>query len=168
MHWAALAILLCVAIQRLSELVLDKKNTNALLEAGGVEYGAAHYPLFIALHGGWLVCLLAWTLWVVPPVNWLLFGFYLLLQVGRVWVLLTLGRYWTTRIISSPGAPLLTSGPYRFVRHPNYWTVVCEIALLPAVFGAWEIAAIFSLLNAALLFHRVRIENAALSSRRQT
>lgn len=166
MSWAAFVILLCVALQRLGELVLDKRNTSALLREGGVEHGAGHYPLFIVLHSGWLICLFAWALWFDTQVNWALFGCYLLLQAGRLWVLSSLGRFWTTRIITVPDAPLITSGPYRFVRHPNYWIVICEIALLPLVLGAWEIAAIFSTLNAALLFHRIRIENTALSPRR--
>ncbi|MBT4739249.1 MAG: hypothetical protein HN793_03445 [Rhodospirillaceae bacterium] len=166
MHWAALIILSCVTLQRLGELALDKKNTSALLLSGGVEHGARHYPLFIVLHSSWLICMIVWALWFNAQVNWILLGCYLVLQAGRVWVLLSLGRFWTTRIISVPGAPLITSGPYRFVRHPNYWIVICEIALLPLVLGAWEIAIIFSILNAALLFHRIRIENTALSSRR--
>jgi len=83
-----------------------------------------------------------------------------------VWVLLTLGRFWTTRIISLPDAPLIVSGPYKYARHPNYWIVVCEVALLPSVIGAWEIAGVYTVLNAVLLAHRTKIENAALLSRR--
>jgi methyltransferase len=84
----------------------------------------------------------------------------------RLWVLLSLGPYWTTRIISLPKAPLVRKGPYRFVRHPNYWIVVGEIALLPLVFGETVVATLFSLLNAALLFWRIRVENAALAARK--
>ncbi|MDG2243272.1 MAG: isoprenylcysteine carboxylmethyltransferase family protein [Rhodospirillaceae bacterium] len=166
MQWAAIAILVCVALQRLGELVLDERNTSALMADSGVEFGARHYPLFLILHSSWLISLFAWTVWKSPEVHWILFGVYLLLQAARVWILTTLGRFWTTRIIIVPGAPLVTSGPYRFVRHPNYWIVIFEIALLPAVLGAWEIAVVFSLMNAALLFHRIRVENAALSPRR--
>jgi methyltransferase len=89
-----------------------------------------------------------------------------LLQAGRLWVLRTLGRYWTTRIITVPSAPLVMSGPYRFVRHPNYVVVVCEIALLPLVFDGWEIALVFSVLNAALLHVRIRTEDSVLASRK--
>ncbi len=167
MQWAAIAILVCVALQRLGELLLDKRNTRALMASGGVEFGAKHYPLFLILHSAWLVSLFIWAVWKDPDVHWLLFGGYLLLQIARIWVLTTLGGFWTTRIISIPNAPLITTGPYRFVRHPNYWIVILEIALLPAVLGAWEIAAVFSFLNAALLMHRIRVENEALSPRRE-
>lgn len=166
MSWPVITILLCVAIQRLGELVLDRVNTRALMEQGAVEHGPRHYPLFILLHGTWLVSLFVWTLVVEPSLNWFLCGLYVLLQGGRVWVLLTLGRFWTTRIISLSDAPLVVSGPYKYVRHPNYWIVVCEIALLPCVIGAWEIAVVYTILNAALLSHRIKIENAALLGRR--
>ncbi|MGE0658964.1 MAG: isoprenylcysteine carboxylmethyltransferase family protein, partial [Reyranellaceae bacterium] len=88
------------------------------------------------------------------------------LQALRVWIVLSLGPYWTTRIVTVPGAPLVRRGPYRYLRHPNYVVVTGEIAVLPLIFGAWEIALVFSILNAALLWHRIRIENAALSTRR--
>ena len=93
-------------------------------------------------------------------------GAYVLLEILRAWVLVTLGPYWTTRIITLPNAALVQTGPYRYVRHPNYWIVVFEIALLPLVFGEIAVAVVFSVLNAVLLFWRIRIENAALANRR--
>lgn len=164
--WPILILLLCVAVQRLGELVLGRVNTRALLEQGAIEYGPRHYPLFILLHSSWLVSLFVWALVSEPSLNWPLCGLYVVLQGGRVWVLLTLGRFWTTRIISLPDAPLILSGPYKYVRHPNYWIVACEVALLPSVIGAWEVAVVYTVLNAALLAHRIKIENAALLSRR--
>lgn len=163
----SLGVLALVAIQRLGELVLDKRNTTSLLSQGGVEHGAKHYPLFIILHSAWLASLVAWVLVYQSVPHWGLIAAFCALQAGRVWVLRTLGPYWTTRIISVPGAPLVKKGPYRFIRHPNYCIVVGEIALLPLALGAWPIALIFSVLNGALLTHRIRIENAALSSRHQ-
>lgn len=159
------AIVLLVAVQRIAELVLAKRNTARLLARGGVEIGAGHYPLFVLLHGSWLVALVL----LVPadaPVHWPLIGLFVLLQLGRVWVIATLGPYWTTRIISVPGAPLVTGGPFRYVRHPNYLIVTGEIAVLPLAFGAWEIALVYSVLNALLLRHRIAVEDRALSGRR--
>jgi len=87
------------------------------------------------------------------------------LQGLRVWVLATLGRYWTTRIITLPGAPLVRRGPYRWLRHPNYVVVAGEIAVLPLAFGAWQIAVVFSLANALVLWIRIRSEERALATR---
>ena len=81
------------------------------------------------------------------------------------WVLASLGRFWTTRIITVAGLPLVRRGPYRFFRHPNYMVVAAEIAVLPLVFGAWEIALVYSVLNGAMMVHRIRVENQALSAR---
>ena len=106
---------------------------------------------------------------VIPPQtlpNWWLLGLFGLLQALRVWVVRTLGPYWTTRIITVPNAPLVRRGPYRFFRHPNYLVVVGEIAVLPLAFGAVWIALTFSLLNAALLVFRTRVEENALTTRR--
>ena len=163
----ALIIVALVVVQRAAELVLAERNRRRLLAAGGVEAGARHYPLFILLHGAWLVVLFAF----VPadaPVSWPWLAVFVALQAGRVWVIASLGRYWTTRIITVPGAPLVRAGPYRYLRHPNYLVVAGEIAVLPLVFGAWQIAALFSVLNAVLLWHRIRVEDAALAGRRGT
>lgn len=162
---AAWVIIALVALQRLAELPYATRNTKRLLAQGGIEVGRAHYPLFIVLHAGWLIAIVL-ALPPDPPIHWAILGAYVVLEILRVWVLVTLGPYWTTRIITLPDAPLVETGPYRYVRHPNYWIVVGEVALLPMVFGEVEIAIVFSLLNAALLFWRIRIENAALAGRR--
>ena len=154
-----------VVVQRLGELAYARRNTVRLLARGGVETGAGHYPIFVLLHGSWLIALAAF----VPAgagINLPLLFVFAALQVARVWVLLSLGQHWTTRVITVPGAPLVSRGPYRYLRHPNYAIVTAEIAVLPLIFSAWEIAIIYSLLNLALLRHRIRIENEALALRR--
>jgi len=106
---------------------------------------------------------------LIPPSttpNWCLLGVYGLLQLARIWIVATLGPYWTTRIVTVPGAPLVRRGPYRFLRHPNYAVVCAEIAVLPLAFHAVEIAIVFSILNAALLSWRIRVEERALAQRR--
>lgn len=160
-------VLLAVLAQRLAELIYARRNEARLKAAGGIEHGAGHYPLFVLLHAGWLVALWA-SIPAHAPANWWLLGGFAVAQLGRLWVLASLGRWWTTRIITLPGAPLVRRGPYRYVRHPNYLIVVAEIALLPLAFGAWGIALGFSLLNALLLAWRIRIEDRALADRRGT
>ena len=161
---AGVAILALVTLQRLAELSLASRNGRRLLAQGAVEHGASHYPLVGALHALWLAAL--W--WWAPgrPVNVALLIIFLVLQVGRLWVIGTLGERWTTRIIVKPGAPLVRRGPYRFMNHPNYLIVVLEIAVLPLVFGLWQLALVFSLLNALVLAIRIREENRALASLR--
>jgi methyltransferase len=160
--WIVLAL---VAVQRGIELMYAARNTRRLLAAGGVEIGARHYPLFVLLHASWLVAMAVFIPPQTPP-NWWLLGLFAVLQALRVWVVRTLGPFWTTRIITVPNAPLVRAGPYRFFRHPNYLVVVGEIAVLPLAFGAVWIALVFSLFNAALLVLRTRVEERALSGRR--
>ena len=155
-----------VALQRLGELVISNRNEKALLARGGREVGAAHYPVMVALHASWLVAMVIFTPLDTWP-NWWLIGVFVVLQLARVWVLATLGEYWTTRVITVDGVPLVTSGPFRYVRHPNYWVVAAEIAVLPLAFGQWQIAVVWSILNALLLRHRIAVESAALAPRRR-
>jgi methyltransferase len=162
--WAQIVALL-VAVQRLAELVYARRNESRLRARGAVESGARHYPLFILLHGGWLLAIFLLVPGDRVP-SWPLLGLFVLLQIGRVWVVATLGPYWTTRILSLPGAPLVRRGPFRWVRHPNYLIVTAEIAVLPLAFGAWWIAIVFSVANAALLYHRIGVEQEALAERR--
>ena len=160
MIWPSVALLAFVTLQRLVELPIARANTKRLLAEGGHEVGASHYPIIVALHAAWLVTL--W--WLAPdrPIDIPFLLLFLLIEAGRVWVLRTLGNRWTTRIIVMPGEKLIEAGPYRFVRHPNYLVVIGEIAVLPLVFGLWDVAIIFSLLNAAMLTVRIRTENRAL------
>jgi methyltransferase len=157
---AALAILGFVTLQRLAELIIARRNTRSLLARGAHEVAPGHYPLIVAVHALWLASL--WLLAPGNPILWPLIALFLLLQMARLWVLVTLGDRWTTRIIVLPGAPLVASGPFRFVRHPNYLVVIAEIAVLPLAFGLWEVALIFSLLNAAVLGIRIKAEEKAL------
>jgi methyltransferase len=150
-----------VTLQRVAELVLARRNTMRLRAQGAIEVGASHYPAIVALHAAWLVGL--WVLaWDMPP-SLPLLGLFVMLQVARVWVIATLGIRWTTRILVLPGAPLVRTGPYRFMRHPNYLVVIGEIALLPLVFGLVAYALVFSVLNAAVLAVRISAENHALA-----
>ncbi|MBV8153253.1 MAG: hypothetical protein JO192_10595 [Candidatus Eremiobacteraeota bacterium] len=160
--WVVLAL---VGLQRVAELFYAQRNTQRLLANGGVEIGAAHYPLIVLLHAAWLVSMLAFVAPQTPP-NWWLLLLYLALQPLRLWTIATLGQYWTTRVVTVPGAPLIRTGPYRFFRHPNYVVVCAETAILPLAFHAFEIAIVFSFLNAALLSYRIRLEEKALASRR--
>ncbi len=154
-----------VALQRLAELALAERNTRRLLAQGAREIGADHYPLFILLHGSWLIALALVVPWSAEP-SWPLIAIFFVLQGLRVWVVASLGRFWTTRIITLEGAPLIRRGPYRWVNHPNYWVVAGEVAVLPLAFGAWHVALVWSVSNALLLRHRIRLENAALDERR--
>ena len=158
--WPHIAILGFVTLQRLVELPIARGNTQRLLAAGGREAGAGHYPAIVALHVAWLASL--WWFALGRPISLPFLALFVLIEVGRLWVLRTLGQRWTTRIIVVPGERLVAAGPYRFVRHPNYVIVAAEIAVLPMVFGLWELALIFSLLNAAMMWVRIRTEDRAL------
>lgn len=154
-----------VVLQRLAELVYARRNERRLRAEGAVEHGSGHYPLIVLLHVMWLAAIAGFVPADTPPnLYWL--GLFGLLQLARLWVLASMGRYWTTRVVTLPDAPLVRHGPYRWVRHPNYLIVAAEIAVLPAIFGAWTIAIVFSIANAILLAWRIRIEDAALAPRR--
>ncbi len=150
---------------RLAELIHANRNTTRLIARGGVEFGRKQYPLIVLLHGSWWVSLLL----VVPAEakgSIALLALFVLLQFCRLWVIVSLGFCWTTRVISRPDFPVVRRGPYRIMKHPNYAVVCAEIAVLPLAFGAWELALLFSALNAVLLYCRIKIETAAIDARR--
>jgi methyltransferase len=161
---AGIAILAVVTLQRVVELVLADANSRRLLANGAIEHASGHYPFIVAMHALWLASLWGWA--PGRPINLPLLIVLALLQLFRLWIINTLGERWTTRIIVMPGEPLVRSGPYRYLNHPNYVIVVLEIAILPLVFGLWQIAVLFSLLNAAILWVRIAAENRALASLR--
>lgn len=153
-------ILSLVTAERIGELFLARWNTKRLLDLGAREHSPAHYPLIVALHAAWLLAL--WLQGPGQPVQTFWLALFILIELGRAWVLVTLGRRWTTRIIVVPDTPLVRSGPYRFVNHPNYLVVIAEILVLPLVFGLWRTAFAFTILNAIVLAIRIREENRAL------
>ncbi len=162
MNSFSIAILAAVTIARLFELVLARTNSRRLLSEGAREHGAGHYPLIVAVHAAWLATLWGLATGRPPDPFWLaMFG---MLMIARLWVIATLGRRWTTRIIVLPHAPLVKDGPYRFLNHPNYWVVAGEIAILPLVFGLPWVAFLFTILNAAVLAIRIAAENKALGA----
>jgi len=154
-----------VATQRAIELAWARRNTVRLRRLGGVEADAEGYCYFVLVHAGWLASLALLVPAAATP-HWPLLGVFGLVQLGRLWVIVSLGRYWTTRILTLPGAPLVQGGPFRWFRHPNYLLVIAEIAVLPLAFGAIGIAAVFSALNLMLIARRIRIEDSVLAPRR--
>ena len=162
---AAEIILALVTLQRAGEIVVARRNTQRLMARGAVEIAAGHYPLVVAVHAGWLISL--WLFGREQPVNAIALAAYLALQGLRVWVFWTLGARWTTRILVVPGETLVSAGPYRYLSHPNYAVVTGEIALLPLVFYLPWLAAVFTILNAAVLTIRIRAENRALAASRE-
>jgi methyltransferase len=161
LHWTLGLVLL----QRVVELLLARRNTVGLRRLGAVEADAEGYPFFVLLHAGWLLSLALFVPASAAPV-WPLLGLFVLLQLCRLWVISSLGRYWTTRIVTLPDAPLVQAGPFRWFRHPNYLLVIAEIAVLPLAFGAVPIAVSFSAVNLILIIRRIRIEESVLTPRR--
>jgi methyltransferase len=154
-------ILGLVTIQRAGELALSYHNTSRLIARGAVEVAPRHYPLMVAVHALWLIAL--WVFGHDRGVNLIALSVYLALQGLRFWVMRTLGSRWTTRIIVLPGEPLVSGGPYRYLTHPNYAVVSGEIAVLPLVVGLPWLTVLFTILNAMILFIRIRAENRALA-----
>jgi methyltransferase len=161
-------LVVAVALERLAELVVSKRNAAWSFARGGVETGRRHYLLMVLLHTGLLVGALV-EVWARRPafeplLGWSMLALVVLSQALRWWCITTLGTRWNTRVIVVPGLPLVSRGPYRFLSHPNYVAVVVEGFALPLVHSAWVTAVVFTVLNAALLTVRLRVENAALAA----
>ena len=162
----AQAAALVVLAQRGLEEVYSQRNTRRLLAEGWRESGREYYPVVAVLHLAWLAAVFL----LVPAsagIIWPLLAAYLALQVFRYWIVLSLGRCWTHRIITLDTAPLTQSGPYRFASHPNYVLVVLETLLLPSMFGAFALGLIMAVVNGAALYYKIVLEDAALAPRRR-
>jgi methyltransferase len=166
MTWFALLVAL-VGLERVAELVVSKRNAAWSLARGGVETGRRHYAVMVVLHTALLVGVLV-EVWFrrpefVPALGWTMLALVVASQALRWWCIATLGRQWNTRVIVVPGLPRVTSGPYRFLSHPNYVAVVVEGLALPLVHSAWLTASVFTVCNAVVLAVRLRVENDALA-----
>jgi methyltransferase len=156
------ALLAFITAQRIAELWWARQNERRLFAAGGIEFGRSHLFLIVLLHATWITGL--WMLGYDRSVNLFFLVVVIMLQIARFWVLVTLGRRWTIRIIAVPGETLMAHGPYRFLRHPNYAVVTGEFAAVPLALGLPIYALVFTILNAAVLAVRIPEENAALAA----
>ena len=165
----AYALLIAVtALERLAEVRVSLQHAAWSFANGGVEHGKGHYPFMVVLHTGFLAACVAEVWLLERPFVWALAVPMIVLAVVcqglRWWCIATLGVRWNTRVIIVPGLAPVSGGPYRFLRHPNYVAVVLEGLALPLIHTAWLTALVFTVLNAGLLFVRIRVENAALDS----
>lgn len=165
-RWLFTGLLVLMVVERLAELTISRRNQRWLVARGAIEVGGEHYPWMVVQHGLFLASCLVEVWWLQRP-------FYQTLAIAmlvalttamalRYWVMVTLGRRWTTRVFCLPGEPIITTGPFRYLRHPNYLAVVIEIFALPMVHTAWMTAVVFSLANGVLLAQRVRVEEEGL------
>lgn len=158
---------LIILTQRVIELFIAKRNEAWMKEQGGYEAGSEHYPLIVWLHILFFVSLLIEvhvidlglsSIWV--PLLVIFIG----AQALRIWSILSLGRYWNTKIIILPQAKIQRKGPYQWLKHPNYMVVAFELAVIPLLFGAYITASLFTILNALLLgLVRIPAEETALA-----
>jgi methyltransferase len=158
---AAVAVLL----QRGAEEIHSARNTRRLIAAGAREAGRAYYPVVAVTHLGWLASIL----FLIPadaPILWPFLALFLLLQPLRYWIIGTLGRYWTHRIITLDQAPVVRSGPYRWLRHPNYAVTCGETFLLPAAFGGFAVALIMTAIWVVVIRYKIVLEDRAIEARR--
>jgi methyltransferase len=162
---AAQIAALLVLLQRALEELYSAHNTSRLIAEGGREAGRDYYPVVAITHLAWIAAIFL----LIPPtapVIWPLATLYLLLQVARYWIIGTLGRYWTHRIITLENTPVVRAGPYRYLRHPNYVVTIAETFLLPLVFGEAAIAVIFGCVWSAVIYYKILLEDSALCERR--
>jgi methyltransferase len=167
-EWWYVVLILAVGVERLAEVVVSQRNAAWAFARGGVESGRGHFPVMVVLHVALLAGCVLETLVAdrpfVPALGWTMLAVVVACQVIRWWCITALGRQWNTRVIVVPGLPLVRSGPYRFLPHPNYLVVVIEGAALPLVHGAWVTAVLFTVADAALLRTRIRAEDRALQA----
>ncbi len=162
---AFISIVGFVICQRVVELFVARNNEAWMRSKGAYEVGAKHYPFMVAIHVGFFISLILEFMLFdrgLSPYWWFLFVTFVWLQLMRIWVITSLGRFWNTKIIVLPGANVVKKGPFRFIRHPNYVVVTFEILVIPFLFSAYFTAILFTLLNFSILYVRIPIEEAAL------
>lgn len=160
-------VMLFVIFQRLTELKISSRNEILLKKMGGVEFGSNHYKFIVLMHALFFISMISEyfirdSYGKLSDLSHFFLVIFAVLQAGRVWVIVSLGKFWNTKIIRVPGTELVIAGPYRYIKHPNYVIVACEIFTLPAIFGLWYTAIIFSVLNALMMIVRIKEENKAL------
>ncbi len=157
-----------VVLQRITELLISRRNERWLRAQGAYEVGQRHYPFIVTLHVAFFFSLaLEVVLFRMAPAAWWWIPFLLFAaaQTLRYWSIATLGRRWNTRVLILPETEPIRRGPYRYLRHPNYVAVAIELLCLPLIFQAYFTALIFTLLNAIMMSIRIPAEARALSQK---
>lgn len=158
-----LVIVLFCALCRLGEIALGEVNARRMLAEGGKEFAPyQRIPVFLG-YGLWLASLVLVTPKESYPHDAMLVVF-LLLQAMRWWAIIHLGKYWTTRIVVIPLTFRITTGPYRFLKHPIYFVLLCEVMALSLTFGQLAIGCIATGLIALWIRWRVREENRVMKA----
>jgi methyltransferase len=160
-----LLFLAFLIFQRISELLLARKNETAVRKMGALEYDSGGYRTIVLMHAAFFLSLVSEYLILGRALNghWpILIAIFLLTQALRYWSILSLGKFWNTKILVVPGARAVTRGPYKYLRHPNYLAVVLEIAVVPLIFSCYITSALFTVLNLIALRRRIKIEESAL------
>ena len=162
-----LVFVAALSVQRLLELGISRRHAQALRARGAIEHGREHFPLLVLVHVLLLVGIVleVFVLGARPPASWPLWAVVFAAgQLLRYAAIRALGDFWNVRVLVVPGAPLVRTGPYRYLRHPNYVAVVMELLAAPLIFGAWRTALVVSALNALALWVRIRCEERALTT----
>ena len=147
-------------LQRLSELYISSRNEKWLLANGAIQYGQSHYPYMVAMHTLFIISIITeYLLRTNTSLDYVFLVLFIAVLLFKFWALSSLGKYWNTKIYRIPGIYPVKKGPYKLFKHPNYMEVVCEIAIIPLVFHLYYTAVIFTVLNAAMLTVRIRVEN---------
>lgn len=163
------SIIFLIILQRLAELVIAGKNEKWLISQGAVESGESHYKFIVMLHTAFILSMILEysfksRYFELNFINYLFLVFFVVLQIGRIWVISSLGKYWNTKILRIPGSKLIETGPYKYFKHPNYIIVICEIFTIPLIFNLYYTAVIFTILNLIILRIRIKEENIVLKS----
>jgi methyltransferase len=153
-----------IILLRIAELLLSIRNEKWLLQHNAVEYGKKHYPIIVALHVLFIISLIIeYSDQSKSSFSLIFFTFYFFLLICKTWVILSLGKFWNTKIYHIPNVPLIKKGPYKYCKHPNYLIVFAEIAVIPLIFQLYYTAIVFTVLNAIILSVRIKEENKALA-----
>lgn len=161
-------IFAAVLAERLLELFLSARNRRWALRRGGAVVAEDPYGRIVLLHSLFTLAapLEVWLLpgIATPALAWSMAAVAAGAMALRYWAILTLGRRWNAQVVYIPGLPAVRSGPYRWIRHPNYVAVGLEMFALPLIGGAWRTAVVFGCLNLLVLHRRIQVEEAALSA----
>lgn len=154
-----------IILQRLTELVVAKRNEEWMKSKGAIEFGKEHYPAMVLIHASFFIVFIFEVIYFNKSLSlyWpILLALFLITQAMRIWALTSLGKFWNTKIIILPGADVVKKGPYKIIKHPNYLIVALELIVIPLMYNAYITLATFTLLNIVILSIRIPAEERAL------